>query len=1422
MKNILEIGDEGKFAPKGKNVRIIRLSNKIVTFLDLSDNKEKSIWKDSFYNRFTKESVDETIDKVLKDRDIEFKKEPTTTNKEEKKSKEDYTLVGIYNDESGVKETEDLTNKDIKGYRIRYNNKQWANYSFGRIIYSLEELENAKKQLEKANDEAAKDKEYKKQKETENKIKRLERSKEEAFKLEQAKQDILKKDAYLMEESEYQDKVVPILKEYSKFVNKNKEYLASLGYDTIIYLTFEEILDKNLQGISVGRRYYASKDIEDQKKLTTENWNYEKFGYKGKEEKGTPDPTPKNIIDTNKDYINKLSNFFSNKLIYNGLNKTILKSNKWNVKEAIEDDTYKNMLENETLTEEKLEKIAKSVDVRVPKKVFSDSVIKSRENEKKMNEILKNIPVQNKEKLYELISSVEESFKPLEKQVFEKEKARYIELLNSYVNKDVVSLPVLENVPFWAAALNYESSFSEKKIVSVYKDKYEKDQEVVEYVQKYKGLTLKLNFESIVNRYVLDVVEGLKVKFVEAVLVNFKRITLKMVGFKVLKLSAGYKGFEGEYRFNFINGSSFDFLTQAIGAGGYNIQRYHFRYLSSFNNIVLSDGTKVPNSYYEILTHFSEKMEAGGMVEKPEIVCLKCGWNWKQESSSIKEMYKCHNCGFDLLKEPSSLFKISKIHKTSVSELEKQLNKGIKVEKEHTNHKHVAKIIALHHLEEDPNYYDKLEKVEGHKMADGGLIYKKIYNRAGGGYTTIINGMLYNINKQYDKGTWVAQSDDGEYYKETQTLAELKDYLKHLNKKNTMADGGDTESLFYHGYKIGDDGMYKQMNTTHNSDSIKDFDKVKNDLIKKVDVLIAKKKKLYSNVDITTPMSADEKKLDKDIAYIFSQIQQLIQQKRSLKTKSTFLELDTMAMGGVAYDEQEWKKTEEQYELQRLQEDAYRAQRHISQVSIYEVDKAIEEFYQVRQVLRDFEQAIEDREDNKRRDININNLIEDEIEDEKKQGDRYEYKDLFKKSPALAALQSLKNMIEWVQSEDSKDYDRKAGWSEEKIEENVNRMVDNYSQSIKDLEYHIGLKKSKSKKLAEGGEMEKVGLLAPNGKKSNLTLEQYKLVRTPEFKAWFGDWENDPENASKVLDENGEPLVVYHGTNNGKFNVFDNEKTIDKTFYFTDSKSYAIRYSHDNPNFGKPTINSYVFEVFLNLKNPLMGYITDFKNYGNNDGSMLTDGRYVVLNSNQVKLADGTNTKFDINNQDIRYENGGLIIAYEVVYEKLVDGEKERDIKIFKTKEEAERFAKENYGFVENVYDGQYEYANGGEIDPDNKAIKSAMTHKAGSAGGLLVGNRHSEGGIKAINKSSNSPIEMEGGEVVITRNAVSDNQKREFEGQMMTNREILSKINESGGGVSFASGGDVPSSCKCSGKSYKYGGKMVSDFDIINDININ
>jgi hypothetical protein len=45
-------------------------------------------------------------------------------------------------------------------------------------------------------------------------------------------------------------------------------------------------------------------------------------------------------------------------------------------------------------------------------------------------------------------------------------------------------------------------------------------------------------------------------------------------------------------------------------------------------------------------------------------------------------------------------------------------------------------------------------------------------------------------------------------------------------------------------------------------------------------------------------------------------------------------------------------------------------------------------------------------------------------------------------------------------------------------------------------------------------------------------------VDSPEFKRWFGDWQKDPENASKVVDAAGKPLVVYHGTMGIDFATF--------------------------------------------------------------------------------------------------------------------------------------------------------------------------------------------------------------------------------------------------------------------------------------------
>ena len=64
------------------------------------------------------------------------------------------------------------------------------------------------------------------------------------------------------------------------------------------------------------------------------------------------------------------------------------------------------------------------------------------------------------------------------------------------------------------------------------------------------------------------------------------------------------------------------------------------------------------------------------------------------------------------LKPVPSLEDSAKKHKVDIEVLKKQLEKGIKVEKEHTKDEKTAEKIALAHIDERPDYYDQLAKVE--------------------------------------------------------------------------------------------------------------------------------------------------------------------------------------------------------------------------------------------------------------------------------------------------------------------------------------------------------------------------------------------------------------------------------------------------------------------------------------------------------------------------------------------------------------------------------------------------------------------------------------------------------------------------------------------------------------------------------------
>ena len=87
-----------------------------------------------------------------------------------------------------------------------------------------------------------------------------------------------------------------------------------------------------------------------------------------------------------------------------------------------------------------------------------------------------------------------------------------------------------------------------------------------------------------------------------------------------------------------------------------------------------------------------------------------------------------------------------------------------------------------------------------------------------------------------------------------------------------------------------------------------------------------------------------------------------------------------------------------------------------------------------------------------------------------------------------------------------------------------------------------------------------------------------KQTETLQFARWFGDWQNDPDHSSKIVNDDGSPKVMYHGSP-AVFDFFDIKKAkysglYGKGFYFTDSESTAKIYGN-------------VYPVYLNARKPL-------------------------------------------------------------------------------------------------------------------------------------------------------------------------------------------------------------------------------------------
>ena len=698
-----------------------------------------------------------------------------------------YTVVGIYKVPEGVEETEDLTKEGLLGYRIRYNKE--PDRFFGYTRYNTDELEMAKKYEEQYNKEFEAEKEYKKIREAENKIKREQQKKEDEIKLQAAQQEIVKKPAYLMEDSEYQSKVVPLLKEYEKFVKKNNQYLASIDYDSFIYVTFEEALEKNLQGKALGYsfRLVGGKYEDDmsQEQKTIQSWNYKKFS--NFSDKNAPKPTPAEVLEKNKDFLNKFSNYFSEDLIYKGLNKGISKSNKWNVKLSIEDDTYKKLLEDGELSESELEKIANSVDVKVPKKVFSKENVKAKETQALLQKLLKDVPTINIDKLQELIQSIKVDFKPIEEETFIKEKTRLEKYIKDLLDKEKVYETQLAYIEIWADLFNYEKKAFEEIKTGRYERGWRGAQgaEIIESKNYYIGLSLKSDWESKLDKFIKEYVDTLKYSFIGAIIKNFTRVSKPIKSFKKVYIERGAKGFEGVYRFDFEDGSHFDFKAEAISAGGYNIQKYHFRYLTNFENITLADGSKV-KGYYAIVENFSSKnMAAGGKLDKT---------HEKLKNDLLQGSFKSHK----------DIEQIAEEKGVDLEYAQEQLKKGMQTESEHSDDHMVQEIIALQHLDEMIDYYEKLEYIEGKSMENGGIIVDSTEKLV----ESVRNEREKKIREWYKLGykVVVARNDGYSYQKESERDSEFIDSKNPSRKKiiDIIKNNSNLKNIHFNGtIKVG-------------------------------------------------------------------------------------------------------------------------------------------------------------------------------------------------------------------------------------------------------------------------------------------------------------------------------------------------------------------------------------------------------------------------------------------------------------------------------------------------------------------------------------------------------------------------------------------------------------------------------------------
>ncbi len=154
------------------------------------------------------------------------------------------------------------------------------------------------------------------------------------------------------------------------------------------------------------------------------------------------------------------------------------------------------------------------------------------------------------------------------------------------------------------------------------------------------------------------------------------------------------------------------------------------------------------------------------------------------------------------------------------------------------------------------------------------------------------------------------------------------------------------------------------------------------------------------------------------------------------------------------------------------------------------------------------------------------------------------------------------------------------------------------------------------------------------------------VTLTRQFKRWFGDWEKSPSKASKVVNEDGTPKIVYHGTD-AKFSVFDMTKgranmDIQGAFfspYEIDASGYGTKVGAYYLNLRNPADERTAYKA-LNLFKGQNNAGVKAKEYlikQGYDGVYNGYDEYIAFYPEQIKSATDNIGTFDGNNPDVRY-----------------------------------------------------------------------------------------------------------------------------------------------------------------------------------------